>query len=103
VELAKQETDPFWRTYALAQAYFAHGERVEADAELQKMIETDADGAGSQIAEAYALRKEPDNCLSGWTAAGAREIPASRNCFSIPSCAPTRTTRGSSPSHKKSA
>ena len=60
VELAKQETDPFWRTYALAQAYFAHGDRAEADAELKKMIDTDADGAGSQIAEVYALRKEPD-------------------------------------------
>jgi len=70
VELAKQETDPFWRTYALAQAYFAHGDRVEADAELKKMIDTDADGAGSQIAEAYALRKEPDKMFEwldrGW-------------------------------------
>lgn len=60
VELAKQETDPFWRTYALAQAYFANGARAEADVELKKMIDTDADGAGSQIAAVYALRKEPD-------------------------------------------
>ena len=27
VELAKQETDPFWRTYALALAHFANGDR----------------------------------------------------------------------------
>ena len=71
VELAKQETDPFWRTYALAQAYFAHGDRTEAEAELQKMIDTDADGAGSQIAEVYALRKEPDKMFEwlerGWS------------------------------------
>jgi tetratricopeptide (TPR) repeat protein len=71
VELAKQETDPFWRTYALAQACFAHGDRVEADAELQKMIDTDADGAGNQIAEAFALRKEPDKVFEwldrGWS------------------------------------
>ena len=71
VELAKQETDPFWRTYALAQAYFAHGDRAEADAELKKMIDTDADGAGSQIAEVYALRKEPDKMFEwldhGWS------------------------------------
>ena len=50
VELAKQETDPFWRTYALALAYFAHGDRAEADAELKKLIDEDADDAGSQIA-----------------------------------------------------
>jgi tetratricopeptide (TPR) repeat protein len=70
VELAKRETDPFWRTYALAQAHFAHGDRAEADAELGKMIDTDADGAGSQIAEVYALRKEPDKMFEwldrGW-------------------------------------
>ena len=60
VELAKQETDPFWRMYALAQAYFANGDQAEADAELKTMIDTDADGAGSQIAAVYAQRKEPD-------------------------------------------
>ena len=60
VELAKQETDPFWRTYALALACFAHGDRAEADAELKKLIDKDADDGGSQIAQVYALRKEPD-------------------------------------------
>jgi TolB-like protein len=60
VELAKQETDPFWRTYALALAQFANGERVEADAALKKMIDENADASGSQIAEVYALRKEPE-------------------------------------------
>ena len=60
VELAKQETDPFWRTYALALAYFANGDRAEADAALKKLIDEDADDAGSQIAAVYALRKEPE-------------------------------------------
>jgi len=32
VEHAKQETDPFWRTYALALAQFADGDWAEADA-----------------------------------------------------------------------
>jgi TolB-like protein/Tfp pilus assembly protein PilF len=59
-ELAKQETDPFWRTYALALAYFANGHRAEADAALKKLIDEDADECGSQIAEVYALRKEPE-------------------------------------------
>jgi hypothetical protein len=70
VELAKQETDPFWRTYALALAQFANGERVEADAALKKLIDENADGAGSQIAEVYALRKEPEKMFEwlehGW-------------------------------------
>jgi TolB-like protein/Tfp pilus assembly protein PilF len=57
--LAKQETDPFWRTYGLALAYSANGDRAEADAELKKLIDQDADDAGSQIASVYALRKEP--------------------------------------------
>jgi TolB-like protein/tetratricopeptide (TPR) repeat protein len=60
VELAKRETDPFWRTFALALAQFANGERAEADAALKKMIDENADDAGSQIAEVYALRKEPE-------------------------------------------
>ena len=60
VELAKQETDPFWRTYALALACFAHGDRAEADAELKKLTDEDADDSGSQIAQVYALRKEPE-------------------------------------------
>jgi TolB-like protein/Flp pilus assembly protein TadD len=71
VELAKQETDPFWRTFALALAQFADGERVEADAALQKLIDEDIDDAGSQIAQVYAVRKEPDKMFEwlehAWT------------------------------------
>ena len=70
VELAKQETDPFWRTYALALAQFANGERAEADAALKKLIDENADSSGSQIAEVYALRKEPEKMFEwlehGW-------------------------------------
>jgi hypothetical protein len=58
--LAKQETDPFWRTFALALAHFANGQRAEADAALKKLIDENADDGGSQIAEVYALRKGPD-------------------------------------------
>jgi len=70
VELAKQETDPFWRTYALALAQFANGQRAEADAALKKLIDENADEGGSQIAEVYALRKEPEKMFEwlehGW-------------------------------------
>jgi len=71
VELAKQETDPFWRTYALALAQFTNGNRVEADTALKKLIDEDADDGGSQIAQVYALRKEPDKMFEwlehAWT------------------------------------
>ncbi len=71
VELATQETDPFWRTFALALAQFANGERTEADAALQKLIDEDADDAGSQIAQVYAVRKEPEKMFDwlehAWT------------------------------------
>ena len=71
VELARQETDPFFRTYALALAQFANGERVEADAALKKLIAQDGDDAGSQIAQVYALRKEPEKMFEwlehAWT------------------------------------
>lgn len=70
VEPAKQETDPFWRTYASALAHFANGEWTEADAALKKMIDEHADDGGSQIATVYALRKEPDKMFEwlehGW-------------------------------------
>ncbi len=35
VESANQENDPVWRTYALALAHFANGDRAEADAALK--------------------------------------------------------------------
>jgi len=70
VELAKQENDPFFRTYALALAHFANVYRAEADASLKKLIDEDAEYAGSQIAQVYALRKEPDKMFEwlehGW-------------------------------------
>ena len=71
VEFAKQETDAFWRTFGLALAQFANGERAEADAALQKLIDEDADDAGSQIAQIYAFRKEPEKMFEwlehAWT------------------------------------
>jgi tetratricopeptide (TPR) repeat protein len=80
VDLAKQETDPFWRIYALALAHFANGEQAEADAVLKKFIAENADASGSQIATVYALRKEPDKMFEwlehAWTThdAGVTEL-----------------------------
>jgi serine/threonine-protein kinase len=80
INLAKQESDPFWRTYALALAYFANGDRSEADAALKKLIDEDAEDGGSQIATVYALRKDPEKMFQwlehAWTArdAGVTEL-----------------------------
>ncbi|HEU0275185.1 MAG TPA: tetratricopeptide repeat protein [Candidatus Udaeobacter sp.] len=80
VELAKQETDPFWRTSALALAHFANGDRSEADDALKKLIDENADDGGSQIAQVYALRKEPEKMFEwlehAWTThdAGVTEL-----------------------------
>ena len=77
---ARQETDPFWRTYTLALAYFANGERAAADAALKKLIDENADDAATQIATVYASRKEPDKVFEwlehGWTThdAGVTEM-----------------------------
>lgn len=60
LEAAKKERDPFFRTYALAIAYFASGNQTQADVELKKLIDEDTDDGGVQIASIYALRKEPD-------------------------------------------
>ena len=54
---------------------FANGNRVEADAALKKLIDEDADDAGSQIATVYALRKEPNKMFR---VAGARLDDARR-------------------------
>jgi TolB-like protein/Flp pilus assembly protein TadD len=80
INLAKQESDPFWRTYALALAYFANGDRSAADAALKKLIDEDAEDGGSQIATVYALRKDPEKMFQwlehAWTArdAGVTEL-----------------------------
>ena len=85
VELAKQETDPFWRTYALALAHFANGARAEADAALNNLIKEDADDAASQIASVYALRKEPDKMFEwlehAWTTHDSGVIELLQNPF----------------------
>ncbi|MGH8162698.1 MAG: hypothetical protein ACREP1_00010 [Rhodanobacteraceae bacterium] len=60
IATAQQEADPAWRTWALALSFWADGNRKQADAALQKLIAEDADDSGSQIAEVYAQRGQPD-------------------------------------------
>jgi TolB-like protein/Tfp pilus assembly protein PilF len=57
---AQQEPDSGWRDIALALATQIGPDRAAADAALKKLIAGQADAAPYQIAEVYALRKDPD-------------------------------------------
>jgi tetratricopeptide (TPR) repeat protein len=58
--MAKQEPDEFWRNWALAFAYWVNGDRAASDQALQWLIKNNADDSGSQIAQIYAQRQQPD-------------------------------------------
>jgi len=60
LENARQETSTFWRLWALALAQHAGGATADADASLQKLVAENAEDSPFQIAEVYALRKQPD-------------------------------------------
>ncbi|HET7932285.1 MAG TPA: hypothetical protein VFL63_12975 [Rhodanobacteraceae bacterium] len=68
----RKETDPGWRRVALALATQIGPDRKAADAALAAMIGKDAEAAPYQIAEVYALRRDPDNMFKwldrAWTA-----------------------------------
>lgn len=58
IKLAESEPDPLWRTYALAMAYWAKGDRARSDIELQSLIRDNANSAATQIAGIYAQRDD---------------------------------------------
>jgi TolB-like protein/Tfp pilus assembly protein PilF len=62
-EMAKQEPDEFWRNWALAMAFYANGNRTEADAALAWLIKNDSDDGAMQIAAIYAQRKQADEAF----------------------------------------
>jgi serine/threonine-protein kinase len=68
---AQEENEPTWRQPALALALQIGPDRKAADAALQALIAEDADQAPYQIAEVYALRRDPDNTFKwldrAWT------------------------------------
>jgi serine/threonine-protein kinase len=75
VEFAKQETNPVARTYSLALAEFANGNFNEAAAALKKLIDENANDSAIQIAEIYALRKEPEKMFEWLERAWAAHDP----------------------------
>ena len=58
---ARQIRPDVWRDIALAFATQAGNDRAAADAALKQLIEKSADGSAYQIAEVYALGKDPDS------------------------------------------
>jgi TolB-like protein len=60
LQFARQETDEFWRGYATALALFAGGDQTAADVALYAIISRYGDSGAFQIAQIYALRKQPN-------------------------------------------
>ena len=60
---AKAEPDEFWRNWGLAFACWANGDHAASDQALHWLIEHDADDSGSQIAQVYAQRDQPDEAF----------------------------------------
>ncbi|MBU6476592.1 MAG: hypothetical protein KGQ32_01535 [Xanthomonadaceae bacterium] len=59
---AAQKTAPgVWRSIAVTLALQIGADRAAADAALKDLVDKYADGASWQIAEAYALRRDPGN------------------------------------------
>jgi TolB-like protein/tetratricopeptide (TPR) repeat protein len=58
---AQQIPPDIWRDIALAFAAQGGDDRAAAGAALKRLIDTSADGSAYQIAEVYALRKDPDD------------------------------------------
>lgn len=58
IRIAQDEPDPLWKSYALAMAYWANGDRDRSDAELQVLIRDAPKTAATQIAGIYAQRDD---------------------------------------------
>ncbi|HEX7368851.1 MAG TPA: hypothetical protein VF284_01040 [Rhodanobacteraceae bacterium] len=61
LQAAQQEPRGVWRDEALAMALQVGSDRPAADAALRTAIANDSGDAAYQIAEIYALRRDPDN------------------------------------------
>jgi TolB-like protein/Tfp pilus assembly protein PilF len=57
---ARQETEGFWRDYAIALVQQTQSDRAAADAALKDFIARDSVGSAFQIAVLHAARKDPD-------------------------------------------
>ncbi len=70
--------------HTLALAHFANGDRAEADAALKKLIDENAEDAGNEIAQVYALRKEPEKMFEWLEHAWATHDPGVTEVLYVP-------------------
>ena len=64
-----------WKDIALATAHQIGGDRAAADAALQDLIDQQAGDSAYQIAQVYALRKQPDQAFAWLERARANRDP----------------------------
>ena len=64
LEAAKREIHDTFRLLSLANVYHAQGQHTESNAALKELIETRADEAAFQIAEAFAERGDRDQAFA---------------------------------------
>jgi TolB-like protein/Tfp pilus assembly protein PilF len=81
---AQQETDPAWREIALALALQIGPDHTAADAALAKLIKDHAGDSAYQIAQVYALRRDPDNTFKWLDRAWANRDPGVSNLLLDP-------------------
>jgi len=81
IAVAREETDPFWRRWALAMALYAHGDRKQADAELEALVRDNGADSPFQIGEVYAARKNPDEAFNWLDRAVAIKDPGVNQLF----------------------
>ncbi len=71
LDSAQQESPGVWQDAALALARQIGGDRAAADAALKSLVEHQAENATYQIAQVYALRRDPDKMFEwldrAWT------------------------------------
>ena len=85
LDAAKREIHDMFRLLALANVYHAQGRHTESNAVLKELIETYADTAALQIAEAFAYRGERDQAFAWLERACAQRDAGMSMLRSLPS------------------
>ncbi len=85
LEAAKREINDAFRLLSLAMVYHAQGRHAESDAALGELIETRANTAAFQIAEAFAYRDDRDQAFAWLERAYAQRDPGMNMVRSSPS------------------
>ena len=81
---AKEIVAGGWKDVALALAQQIGGDAATADAALETLVDKQANEAGYQIAQVYALRNDPDKVFEWLDRAWSNRDAGSANCSTIP-------------------